>query len=150
MDNAKLQQLVDESDLRKLIGELPRNLDKRDWDAIGSLFVEDAVFFIKGEERKGREAIVAGPSRDLEPLYESTYHHLGQIYTNVDGDTAEIVAYCVAYHMHSKSDFWNHADVGGRYNVEAVRTEEGWRIKRLHLDFCWFTGMPFGAPAPAK
>lgn len=143
LNAAALQRLLDESDLQKLIMQLPWNLDQRDWDAIGRLFTEDAEFEIKGEKRKGREAIVNGPKGDLEKLYEATYHHVGNIYIDIDGDTAGIIAYTVAYHLPKGSDLTTHADVGGKYHVEAVRTETGWLIRRIRLELHWMGGIPF-------
>ncbi len=143
MDTATVQRLLDESDLQKLIHQLPWHLDNRDWDALGPLFTEDGVMEIKGEERKGREAIVAGPKGDLQPLYEATYHHIGNMYVSVDGDAATVVAYTVAYHLPKVSDPTTHADVGGKYHAEAVRTKAGWRFRRIRLELVWMGGAPF-------
>ena len=94
MDETILQGLVDESDLRKLMLALPRCLDTRDWEGLGNLFTEDATMNVHGLIRTGRETIVAGPRGDLERLYEATQHIIGNIYVDVNGDEASIVAYC--------------------------------------------------------
>ncbi len=143
VDAAALQRLLDESDLRKLILQMPWHLDSKDWDAVGRLFTEDAELEIRGEKRKGREEIVNGPKGDLQKLYEATYHHMGNIYIDIDGDTASIVAYTVAYHLPKASDPTMHADAGGKYYVEAVRTESGWLMRKLRLEIGWLGGIPF-------
>ena len=40
-------------------------LDNKDWQAYGATFAEDGEFEIMGQRRVGREAITAGPARDL-------------------------------------------------------------------------------------
>ncbi|MEU0384197.1 nuclear transport factor 2 family protein [Streptomyces chartreusis] len=134
MDTATVQQLLDESELRKLILALPRALDERDFDGYGALFTEDAVMEIGKEVRRGRQAIADGPRRDLPSRYEATFHHMGQIYIEVDGDEATILTYQVAYHLPKVSEPMSHEDAGGKYHVIARRTENGWRIARLRLD----------------
>src|SRR6476620_8544351 len=105
---AALQRLFDESELRDLIQAIPRALDARDFEAYGALFTEDGIFEIGPEVRRGRQAIVDGPRRDLAPLYEATYHHMGQIYVDIDGDEATVVAYTVAYHLPKASEPASH------------------------------------------
>lgn len=143
MDSAALQRLIDESDLRKLIEQMPWRLDNRDWEGVAQLFTEDGMIEIRGDERRGREAIAAGPKRDLERLYEATFHHMGNIYVDVDGDEATVVAYVVAYHLPKASDPTTSADAGGKYHAEAVRTKDGWRFRQIRLELIWMGGIPF-------
>jgi ketosteroid isomerase-like protein len=150
MNEAALQRLIDESELRDLISALPRYLDARDFDGSGDLFLEDAVEEIGPHVRRGRAEIIAGPKGDLEPLYELTYHHMGQIYVDVDGDEASMVAYCTAYHLPKASNVSEHSDVGGRYHVKATRTEDGWRIAHLRLELILVSGLPFFALSGAE
>ncbi|HVJ28409.1 MAG TPA: nuclear transport factor 2 family protein [Vicinamibacterales bacterium] len=147
-NEAALQRLIDESDLRNLVMGMPKTLDARDFDAYGELFLEDAVFDLAGDVRQGRKAIVDGPNRDLVPLYEATFHQLGQIYVDVHGDEAEMVAYCVAYHLPKASAFTEHANAGGKYRCEASRTPDGWRFTRvtLELNLLWGSVPFFSQP----
>jgi hypothetical protein len=142
VDASALPRLVDESDLRKLLLRLPWILDNREWDAIGELFTEDAVMEVHGHQRTGRDAIVDGPRRDLARLYEAAYHNVGNIYIDIDGDEATIVTYCVAVHLPKASDPTSHFDAGAKWNVKAVRTEDGWRFDRWRLDPVWVAGIP--------
>ena len=144
MSDPVLQRLRDEAELRDLIQAIPRALDAKDFEAYGELFTEDGVFEIGGEVRRGRQAIIDGPERDLAPLYEVTYHHMGQIYVDVDGDDATVLAYAMAYHLPKASDPATHADAGGKYHAAARRTEEGWRFTRIVLEVLFFQGIPLG------
>jgi uncharacterized protein (TIGR02246 family) len=143
LDQAALQRLVDESDLRKLMLAMPRCLDMRDWDGYGNLFTEDAIFEIAGQVRVGRQAIADGPRGDLEKLYERTRHFMGNIYIDVDGDEAHIVSYVIAVHIPVAADMATHADVGGGYRAIARRTDEGWRFTECHVDMFWASGAEF-------
>jgi SnoaL-like protein len=118
MNEAALQRLVDESDLRNLIQALPRAIDEKDFDALGA-FTEDGVHEIAGQVRRGRQAIIDGPKGDLERLYEATYHHMGQIYVDIDGDEATIVVYIVAYHLPKAAEPMKHQDGGAKYHAVA-------------------------------
>lgn len=111
VDTATVQRLLDEVELRKLIQAVPRALDERDFDGYGAQFTEDAVMEIGREVRRGRQAIADGPRRDLPSLYEATYHHMGQIYVDVDEDEATILAYIVAYHLPKASEPMTHEDM---------------------------------------
>jgi uncharacterized protein (TIGR02246 family) len=142
VNDAAVQRLLDESELRNLIQAIPRALDDRDFEAYGAVFTEDGVFEIGGDVRRGRQAIIDGPSRDLAPLYEATYHHMGQIYIDVDGDEAKILAYNIAYHLPKASEPDKHADAGGKYHAVARRTEEGWRFTHIKLEIVFFFGIP--------
>lgn len=142
VDEAVVQRLVDEADLRKLILEMPRRLDERDWKGYGDLFTEDAVLTIAGMSRNGRKAIADGPSGDLEVLYEATYHFMGNIYLDINGDEARIVAYNMAIHIPSKDDPATHADAGGRYEAVARRTADGWLLSECHVVTFWLGGIP--------
>ncbi|AXE87406.1 nuclear transport factor 2 family protein [Streptomyces sp. Go-475] len=142
MDNATVQRLLDESELRKLVQALPRALDERDFDGFGALFTEDAEVEIGGQVRRGRQAITDGPKRDLATLYGATFHHMGQIYIDLDEDEARIVTYQVAYHLPKPSEPTAHEDAGGRFHAVARRTEDGWRITRLRLEIVFAQGAP--------
>jgi uncharacterized protein (TIGR02246 family) len=142
MNEAALQRLVDESDLRDLMQALPRALDEKNFDALGALFTEDGVHEIAGQIRRGRQAITDGPKGDLERLYQATYHHIGQIYVDLDGDEATIVAYIVAYHLPKAAEPMKHQDGGAKYHAVARRTEDGWRLTRARHEIIFFQGEP--------
>lgn len=48
VNEAALQRLLDESELRNLIKALLRALDERDFDALGPLYTEDGVREVGG------------------------------------------------------------------------------------------------------
>ena len=54
LDQATLQRLADESELRRLVLSFARCVDAGGGDAFGSLFTEDGVFEVMGVKRVGR------------------------------------------------------------------------------------------------
>jgi uncharacterized protein (TIGR02246 family) len=142
MNEAALQRFLDESELRNLIQSLLRALDDRDFDALGPLYTEDGVREVGGRIYRGRREIVEGPKKFLAAAYEATFHHLGQVYVDIDGDDATIVASIVAYHLPKVAEPARHEDGGGKYHATARRTEEGWRLTNVSLEMILFQGEP--------
>lgn len=142
MNEAALQRLLDESELRNLIQALLRALDERDFDALGPLYTEDGVREVGGRVYRGREEIVSGPKKFLATAYEATFHHLGQVYVDIDGDEASIVAYIIAFHLPKVAEPTRHEDGGGKYHATARRTENGWRLTHVRLEMVLFQGEP--------
>ncbi|WMD07136.1 MULTISPECIES: nuclear transport factor 2 family protein [unclassified Streptomyces] len=142
VNEAALQRLIDESEVRKLVQEHYRALDEANYDALHSLYTDDAVFEIGGQIQRGRQAIVDTPGTNIGRAYEVTYHHIGQIYVDLDGDEARGVAYVVAYHLPNAAELMKHEDGGGKFHVTARRTEDGWRLTQARLEVVFAQGDP--------
>ncbi|AMW14501.1 hypothetical protein A4E84_36480 [Streptomyces qaidamensis] len=137
-----MQRLIDESEVRKLVQEHYRALDDANFDALNSLYTDDAVFEIGGQIHRGRKAIVDTPGNTIGRAYEVTYHHIGQIYVDLDGDEARGVAYVIAYHLPNAAELMKHEDAGGKFHVTARRTEDGWRFTQVRLEIVFTQGDP--------
>ena len=142
MNEAALQRLIDEAELRNLIQTLARALDEKDFDALSALYTEDGSIELGGQIHRGRQALIDAPQRALGGNYEATYHHMGQIYVDVDGDEATTLAYIVAYHIPKTAEPMKHQDGGGKLYADARRTEDGWRFTRVRLDVLFLQGDP--------
>jgi uncharacterized protein (TIGR02246 family) len=139
---AQLQRLLDEAEIRSLMLTFARGLDDRDWAAYAGTFAEDGVFEILGQRREGREAIAAGPARDL-PRYERTQHFSTNQEVHVDGDEATARSYFIAVHIPDASQPARHADAAGCYECECRRTPDGWKFTLVSLQRWWDSGLPF-------
>jgi uncharacterized protein (TIGR02246 family) len=131
-----------ERDIVRLIRQTWAAIDRKDWDAYADAFVEDGVFEIMGQRRRGRDEIVAGPARDLAK-YESLQHLVMNELVDVDGERAVGQWYAVAVHVPDASDPGTHADVGLRYRFRARRDKTGWRFESVALDPIWTSGIGF-------
>lgn len=146
----RLAELLDKEAIRDLLLAFTAALDAKDWEAYGDTFVEDASFTIMGQTRHGRDAIAAGPARDLE-RYARLQHFSANHRVRVDGDEAQASHYLFGVHVPEEADLSQHADIGGRYDCRCVRTPEGWRFADVVLDVLWTAGGQFGIEhAPAE
>jgi hypothetical protein len=106
------------------------------------------VFEIMGQTRRGREEIAAGPSRDLAH-YDALQHYSTNHLIDVDGDRATASHYVIGVHVLDAGAPARHADVGGRYHCECVRTVDGWRLSHVRIEVLWSGGEDFSVKAPA-
>jgi hypothetical protein len=101
-----------------------------------------------GQQRRGREEIAAGPARDLA-RYDSLQHFSTNHMIDVDGDTATASHYVIGVHVPDAGTPARHADVGGRYHCECVRTAHGWRLSHVRIEVLWSGGEDFRIEPPA-
>ncbi len=137
-----LEQLLDEAEIKQLILTFGESLDRRDWEAYANTFTEDGVFEIMGQRRTGRAAIAAGPARDLT-VFARTQHFSSNHRVQLAGDTATASHYLYAVHVLDAERPDEHADVGGQYRCQCVRTAEGWRFRSVELEIWWTGGSKF-------
>lgn len=142
MNEAALQRLIDESELKNLVLALTRALDEREFGALPALYTDDGAIELGGRVHRGRQAIIDAPEHFLGANYEATYHHVGQIHVDIDGDEAKLSAYVVAYHLPNAAEPMRHQDGGGKINADARRTGDGWRFTNVRLDVVFLQGEP--------
>jgi uncharacterized protein (TIGR02246 family) len=142
-DEARVQRLLDEAEIRDLFLAFARALDEKDWGAYAASFTEDGVFEILGQRRVGRDEIAAGPARDLTRFHRTQHFSTNHVIA-VDGDAATAQSYMLAVHVPDAGEPGVHADIGGCYRCECRRTAEGWRFAQVALEVFWTAGAPFG------
>jgi len=140
--DTELQALADERDIRNLILSAWAGIDRKDWDAYAGAFADDGEFEILGQRRRGREAIVAGPERDLSG-YERLQHIITNVFMQVDGDAAHGHWYAIAVHVPKVAAPAEHADVGLHYCFRAARSADGWQLAEVTVEMVWSSGMNF-------
>jgi uncharacterized protein (TIGR02246 family) len=138
-----LRVLLDERELRALMVSFGSALDRKDWAAYAETFAADGEFEIMGQRRAGREAIAAGPARDLE-RFAALQHLVANQTVTVDGDDASGQWYLFGIHVPDGERRDRHADIGGCYRYRARRTPEGWRFSEVRLEVLWTSGLTFG------
>jgi uncharacterized protein (TIGR02246 family) len=140
--DAALQLLLDEREIRALIRRFGGSLDRKEWAAYADTFAADGEFEILGQRRVGREAIAAGPARDLS-RFDRLQHIVANEQIDVDGDEATGQWYLFGIHVPSGERPDVHADIGGCYRFRCRRTDEGWRFAEVEIEVRWSAGMPF-------
>ncbi|MDP6345382.1 MAG: nuclear transport factor 2 family protein [Alphaproteobacteria bacterium] len=143
MTDANVQLLLDRADISAVIHRYAAAIDRRDWDLLASCFAEDleADFRSFGgrEVVKGRDkwlGMVRGTIEGLDATQHLTANHAHQ----VDGDRATLIAYIQAVHYLDGARGEGEYTVGGYYDCDLVRSDEGWRIRRYSLNVTWHRG----------
>lgn len=140
-----VQELIDESAIRKLLATYPRALDRHDTELLASIYHDDAV------EDHG---VFNGPAtgyvewmaaRNVEGVHWM-HNNTSQI-IEIDGDTARAETYCLAFKRQPRADGNEQAKewlVRVRYLDHLERRDGVWKIAHrrvvyapngiLHLD----------------
>ncbi len=148
--------VVDRLALRDLVDGYAFAVDGDDPGSAAQLFTPDGELriFHRGaaepvRERIGRDAIataMAGLDR-----YETTLHVVANHRVDIDGGAAIGETYCLAHHIRdvegpdgvmARFDYVMHI----RYLDRFVRTDEGWRIARRHLQVEFTEDRPVDGP----
>lgn len=137
-NDALVQRLIDESDLRDLIHRYAFGLDHEDWELWRSVFT-DTVTIDMTDYQPGRPARPASADRvvaGIQTMFaglDGSQHFIGSHRYVINGDRATITA-------HMRAEHWMTSDMGGdRYTMygtyfdEAVRTAEGWKLETVRL-----------------
>ncbi|MFP8881644.1 MAG: nuclear transport factor 2 family protein [Myxococcota bacterium] len=132
ISRAEFRSVADRVELTELLSRYHQTIDRNDFDALDRVFARDARCAYLGLELWGVEDVhLEGRERIIEWLraglgqFEDTNpkHFFANHVFEIDGDVAHTRSY-----MHGLTPH-----IGGVYEIEHHRTEEGWRIADLHL-----------------
>lgn len=115
-----MNDTVDELALLRLQGVYGHVLDDRNWDALDTVFTNDAVLDFEAFGL-GRMEGLAVIRRDLPGMRHPRGHHVTNIVIDLDDDTATMRATLLVV-------LDDGTTVSGKYSDVAVRTPGGWRI----------------------
>lgn len=129
--NNRLEDAADRLELVELLHRYAWAIDSADWELLTQVFSEDAEAdfssvgeYVEADARmRGREAIVSWLRTALAP-FPDVLHFMSNQLVEVQGDRARTRTYMHVLHL----------PMGGIYHGEAVRTPEGWRLRRLRLE----------------
>ncbi len=136
-----IQRLGDELEIVALLNRYARAVDTKDWQAYRSVFTADAHIDYSA-------AVFVGSIDDAVEFFRGAFsslvtmsmHHITNIESQVDGDTALV-----------RAMFFNPTQIkgldelsifGGYYHHELVRTPDGWRSRALREEMVWTTNSP--------
>ncbi|MFD1554627.1 nuclear transport factor 2 family protein [Paraburkholderia silviterrae] len=125
---AKLQQLLDEAEIRRVHLRYCRGIDRMDWDLVRSCYHPDAIDR-HGAYNGGVEGFIDWAA-ELLPSFESTQHFTGNQYVEVHGDAAFAEHYAQALHRTKPAGDKPAMDwlVNIRYVDRMERRNGEWRI----------------------
>jgi hypothetical protein len=98
MSDDALQELLDYRAIEQVFVTYFDRIDANDPVGASMCFAQDVEFEIMtGKTKTGRERFARSVGRVLD-AYERTSHHVGNVKTELHGDTADVTAYVYAYH----------------------------------------------------
>ncbi len=111
MNEALLQRLADESDLRDLIDRYAFGLDTKDWVLWRSVFADSVVMDMSDCQpepppRPAPAELIVENAAVLFAGLERSQHFIGSHRCDIDGDRATITA-------HMRAEHWLHTGQGG-------------------------------------
>ena len=129
--------IADEHALLHLAELYARAVDRRDADALVSLFTEDGIIERPGSVWQGHEKL-RGIIARLNTLYASTFLTVRNQTTVIDGTTAQAETYSVAMHiLNSAEGDRKRMDMGIRYQDSFVRQDGVWLFAKRELIVDW-------------
>jgi len=140
--DAAIQLLLDERDIRALLHRYGTALDGKDWKLLESCFVSDALVTYETIGDLHGSAAVVDICRTALVNMTQTQHLIGNVEINVDRDSANSTCYLHAQHVRAGTPGGDTNIMAGRYDDELVRTDQGWRIRRRILRIWWTFGNP--------
>ena len=137
------QQAADRFAIRELVDAYAYCADRRDATGQMSLFTEDTDFLVymdvsnstPAQHIQGRAALA--PVFDELNAYEATMHFNGQSTTELDGDHASGVVYCLAHHVKVDGSERSLMIAAIRYLDTFVKIDGSWLFaeRRLYVDW---------------
>lgn len=133
------QYLLDRLSITDFLTTYAHAVDTKDWTLYRSLFTPDAhIDYTSAGGVEGSVDEVATWLETTMEFFSATQHLVSNEMVEIDGDTATVRA-MFFNPMQFAGDDAPYFDCGGWYNHELVRTEDGWRSRRLREDFSWTT-----------
>lgn len=136
--------IADEHALLHLAELYAQAVDRRDADALVSLFIEDGIIERPGSLWRGHEKLRGIVAR-LNTLYTSTFHTVRNQTIVIDGANAHGETYSVAMHILNSTDGdRTQMDMGIRYQDSFVRQDGVWLFAKRELIVDWIetTALP--------
>lgn len=132
----EVARLSDRQAIADVMSRFTAGMDGQDPDAFGELFTEDIVVVHGGGRSSGLDEVVSGLRRAIGTHFTS-HHMITNHRVALRGDTARAVCYFHSVHLDDAEHPDVHADHGGWYLLELVRSERAWRIRRLKQVSIW-------------
>lgn len=142
----QIQLWKDKEDIKNVQIMYGRYADRRDWDSYAKLFCDpisvdygdfDPTAVLNNVPVSDYMAMVRKNMGHLR-----THHQFTNFLIEVDGDTAKCSSMMVGFHVLDdvpvSGDNWQ--ETGGRYDLDLVRTPDGWKIKKFSSNFIYFRG----------
>jgi hypothetical protein len=144
----------DELEIRRLVEAYGVAVDDLDPDAIAELFVSGGrllVYEAGSDELKYSysSTTFAELTDALRTAYKQTFHLVGNVVVQVDGDQAAGTVYCLAGHWRDSRRGPEVSWYPVRYADRFRRTDAGWRFAERRSTLLWHERRPMDGRLPS-
>lgn len=140
-----LQEISDRLEITDVVTRYTRGIDTGEWDRLDTVFTPEAEidYTESGGISAGYAEVKPWLAEVLPAFFPSRMHTIGQVEISFDGDDA---AHVTAYFdnpmpMDDGAGGTKIVEIGGLYHHDMVRTQDGWRSRRLHEQVIWKRGL---------
>lgn len=124
----RLQELLDERDIRRLLAEYAHGCDRCDSPLMAGVYAEDSWDDHGHLKATGSEFSRQMTQEIIPASTETLSHLLGQSLIEIDGDTARAETYFIAVTRSTVDGVPMCNQLGGRYADRLRREADGWKI----------------------
>lgn len=151
-----LKRLDDENEIKKLVIKFLFGVDVRSYDQFRASWADEVELYFVGfpsmagfPPSGGDTSVLPGKVAaddyaraviDMISEFTATQHIIGNHLVSVDGDQATSACYVIASHYLATGEGEPWSTIGVRYEPEARRFEDGWRITKFTWTHMWSTG----------
>jgi uncharacterized protein (TIGR02246 family) len=136
-DAELLRMLLDEREIRNVLIAIARTVDQKDFDGTAALYAQDGELVTPWGSHRGRDGLAEYIRGDLGGF--PGLHHVSaghEIEVAADGRTARARMTLLATHVLDEEGT-RFSTVGGHYDVDLIREEGAWRLRRVRINPAW-------------
>ena len=142
-DSTKLQLLLDRAAIGDRVNRYALAIDTRDWVMLRTCFTDEIEVQMDWWEPRGprttrADDFVAGVKQLAG--FRATQHISSNHVIEIDGDSARCLSYLHGMHYLPNDQGANYFLLGGYYENDLLRTDDGWKIRRCKLNATWQAG----------
>lgn len=124
----RLQVLLDESDIRRLLAEYAHGCDRCDGALMGSVYAPESWDDHGNVKAPGQEFARSMTEEIIPATCETLSHLLGQSLIEIDGDNARAETYYIAVTRTVVDGVPMCNQLGGRYVDRLERSDGAWKV----------------------
>jgi hypothetical protein len=134
----ELQELRDRLDVSDMITRYAFALDRCEWEEFDSIFADEVLVELPHVPSGSAVSRAEFKQMAIDTVggFEATHHPIANHLVAVSGDRAECKCYANAWHsIPTERGVTDYCLVRGFYDWGLRRTEDGWRIDRMKVEF---------------
>jgi hypothetical protein len=135
---SKLQELISREEIREVLMRYCRGVDRGDEDIINSTFHPDAI------DDHGTPAPPTKLAHLIATDGQQRMHFTGNVLIELEGDTAFVESYFIAFSPHDVSGVPHTRSRAGRYVDRFERRDDEWKIAYRRVIDDWARLDPIG------